>query len=140
MATNTLHAFLGIKRKADTDADSREKSHQKTCENKENESPFSASPASKYSRNCDKWQISWEKTYPWLEKIEKDGQVRAICTWCRDSKRNTAMAITGSSNLQVSTFSRHEDVREHLWAVQARKMKQSRTTVSQIAEKIADKK
>ena len=49
------------------------------------------------------------------------------------------MAITESSNLQVSTFSRHEDVREHLWAVQACKMKQSRTTVPQIAEKIADK-
>ena len=141
MATNMLHTFLGIKRKAEKDADNRENSCQKTCENNENESPSSASPTSKYSRNCDKWQISWEKTYSWLEKVEKDGQVHAIYTWCRDSKRNTAMVITGSSNLQVLTFSWHEDVyvMEHLWAVQVHKMKQSRTSVLQIAEKTADK-
>ena len=32
---------------------------------------------------CDKWNSSWDKAFPWAEKLEVDGQLRAICAWCR---------------------------------------------------------
>lgn len=106
----------------------------KIDENKENVVPVGT------SRKRDAWQQGWERTFPWLEKNEKDGQVRALCSWCRQSNRTNSMATTGSPNLQVSTFSRHESTRDHLFSVQARRAKDKRATVQHIADTIASDK
>ena len=140
MSTPTILSLWG-KRKADSEPEVRETGRQKTSSdttnNKENEPPQSSSPANK--RNRDKFDNAWERTFPWIQKIEIDGQVRAVCTWCKDTKRNNAMASSGTPNLQVSTFSRHEKSKEHMWAAQSRQLKKTKSTVPQIVDKPADK-
>lgn len=133
MATRTLDSFFGVKRKADAEPENREKVRQKIDENnKENVVPVGT------PRKRDAWQQGRERSFPWFEKIEKDGQVRALCSLCRLSNRTTSMATSGSPNLQVSTFSRHESTRDHLFSVQAQRAKDKRATVQHIADTIAD--
>ena len=43
----------------------------------------------------DKWNTKWDKAYPWAEKLEADGQVRAFYGWCRDANRSNSMASCG---------------------------------------------
>ena len=80
----------------------------------------------------DKWNSSWDKAFPWAEKLDVDGQLRAICAWCRDSKKGNSMATCGSPNLQGSTFSKHEKTREHLLSAAAHNAKQRKETVPQV--------
>lgn len=94
MATRTLDSFFGVKRKADAEPENREKVRQKIDENnKENVVPVGT------PRKRDAWQQGRERSFPWLEKIEKDGQVRALCSLCRLSNRTNSMASSGSPNL-----------------------------------------
>ena len=57
-----------------------------------------------------KWQASWMKQYPWLEKKvigpRDDVDVLAVCRWCREAGKQNAFAT--ESNLKVSAFTRHE--------------------------------
>ena len=46
---------------------------------------------------------NWDVTFPWLQKLDAEGQLRAVCTWCIESKKNNAMGTTGTPNLQTST-------------------------------------
>ena len=80
----------------------------------------------------DKWQPKWDKTFPWAEKLESNGQLRAICVWCKDAKKTNSMATCGSPNLQGSTFSKHEKTQEHLLAAKAHRVKGRQETVPQV--------
>ena len=61
--------------------------------------------------NRRKWQASWVKQFPWLEKkvvgSNEDFDVLAVCRWCRDAGKSNAFA-RGSGNLKASAFIRHE--------------------------------
>ena len=58
-----------------------------------------------------KWEASWMKQYPWLQKKiigpRDDVDVLAVCCWCREAGKQNAFS-TRSSNLKVSAFMRHE--------------------------------
>ena len=57
-----------------------------------------------------KWRASWMKQYPWPEKVigpRDDVDVLAVCHWCREAGKQNVF-ITGSRNLKVSAFMRHE--------------------------------
>ena len=139
MSTPTILSLWG-KRKADEDPEVRETSRQRTTSvsDKENEPPSdTSSPAGK--RDRVRYDPGWERTFPWLQKTETEGQVRAICVWCKETKRSNSMATSGTPNLQVSTFSRHEKSKDHMWAAQTRQMKKSKATVPQMVDKAADR-
>ena len=38
-------------------------------------------------KSRDKWFSNWDVTFPWLQKLDAEGQERAICNWCKDSKK-----------------------------------------------------
>ena len=63
------------------------------------------------TRGRRKWQTSWLKQFPWLEKKvvgpNGDYDVLAVCRWCREAGKSNAFA-KGSGNLKVSAFIRHE--------------------------------
>ena len=115
MSLNTLDSYFGLggKRKAD------DKLSEETSAKKQ-KNPVIAR---------DKWNSKWDKAFPWAEKHDVDGQLPAICAWCRDSKKGNSMATCGSPNLQGSTFSKHEISKEHLLAAAAHNAKQRKETV-----------
>ena len=112
---NTLDSYFGLchKRKADNELS------QENCA-KRQKTPVTAR---------DKFQTKWDKAYPWAEKQDIDGQLRAFCVWCRESKKSNSMATCGSPNLQGSTFVKHETMKEQLLAAAAHIAKQRRETV-----------
>ena len=66
------------------------------------------SEAASSSKVTRKWQPTWEKQFPWLErKVSDDGVVIAVCKWCRDGGKKNPFAF-GSKNLKASAFTRHE--------------------------------
>ena len=66
------------------------------------------SEAALSSKVTRKWQPTWEKQFPWLErKVSDDDVVMAICKWYRDGEKKNPFAF-GSRNLKASAFTHHE--------------------------------
>ncbi|XP_045187536.2 zinc finger protein 862-like [Mercenaria mercenaria] len=118
---------LGIKRKC-----------VESCSNIENESETVCDSNQKKSKRIRTvWNDSWFRSFPWIEKVNENDNVKAMCSWCKLSKRTNSMATNGSPNLQSSTFSRHENTKDHLLAAEAHQAKKKNTTVKQVVETIA---
>ena len=122
MPNGTLDSFFGVKRKA-SDEPTNEQSVSKAAKSDSNGTP---------KKVRDAWRSEWNKSFPWIEKVQCDGQTKAICLWCKNSGKTNSMATTGSCNLQSSTFSRHESSRDHLMATEAHRAKQKRTAINQV--------
>ena len=120
MSRNTLDSYFGLAGKRKTNSD--------VTDSEENSAKKQKTPAIA----CDKWNTKWDKAYPWAEKREVDGQLRAFCGWCRDANKGNSMATCGSPNLQGSTFAKHEATREHLLAATAYNARQRKETVPQV--------
>ena len=85
------------------------------------------------SRGRRKWQTSWQKQFPWLEKkvvgADQDYDVLAVCRWCREAGKSNAFA-RGSGNLRASAFIRHETRNpDHTVIVFGRKAKVQGSTI-----------
>ena len=64
-----METFLGMKRKVLNQCDqSRSVTKVRKTEHK----------------SRDKWFSNWDVTFPWLQKLDAEGQLRAICTWCKE--------------------------------------------------------
>ena len=35
-------------------------------------------------KSRDKWFSNWDVTFPWLQKLDVEGQLRAFCTWRKE--------------------------------------------------------
>jgi hypothetical protein len=84
----------GVKRKRDDQCD-------KVRDSDDNNDIDTIPKAKNLKRERNTWKSEWKRTFPWLEKNEKDGNLLAICAWCKASKRSNSMATVGSPNLQV---------------------------------------
>ena len=97
-----LDKYFGVKRKNDEDLNE--------VQNGAKVARTDSSDATLYKckKVCDAWLSVWSQSFPWIDKIDYDGQTRAICHWCKKCGKVNSMARTGSSNLQSSAFSRHD--------------------------------
>ena len=88
-----------------------------------------------------KWQASWMKQYPWLEKVigpRDDVDVLAVCRWCREAGKQNVF-ITGSSNLKVSAFTRHETRNpDHTVLVLGQAARNQGTTIDTVLTKLRE--
>ena len=98
------------------------------------------SEAASSSKTTRKWQPTWEKQFPWLEKkVSDDGVVMAVCKWCRDGEKKNSFA-SGSRNLKASAFTRHEMRNpEHTFVVVGVHAKTHRVTLQAAFEKQAER-
>jgi len=122
-----LDKYFGVKRKNDEDLNEIQ-----NCA-KVARTDSSDATLSKCKKVCDAWLSVWSQNFPWIDKIDYDGQTRAICHWCKECGKVNSMATTGSSNLQSSAFSRHETSRDHLLAAEAHHAKQRKATVQHVS-------
>ena len=82
------------------------------------------------------WREVWLKKFLWLEKsTDKDGEPRAVCTWCTKAGKKNAFCMPGSTNLQSSAFQRHQNSNpDHLQVAAGRQVAiGGNTLVNQIA-------
>ena len=64
-----METFLGMTRKAPDQCD-QSRSVTKVRKTKH--------------KSPDKWFSNLDVTFPWLQKLDAVGQLRAICTWCKE--------------------------------------------------------
>ncbi|KAL3885404.1 hypothetical protein ACJMK2_025467 [Sinanodonta woodiana] len=103
-----LDKYFGVKRKNDEDLNEIQ-----NCA-KVARTDSSDATLSKCKKVCDAWLSVWSQNFPWIDKIDYDGQTRAKC--------------------HCSTFSRHETSRDHLLAAEAHHAKQRKATVQHLVE------
>ena len=64
-----MEKFLGMKRKAPDQCDQYRSVTKLT---------------KTVHKSRDKWSSNWGVSFPWLQKLDAEGQLRAISTWCKE--------------------------------------------------------
>lgn len=73
---------------------SRSPHESASTESKLSDKDMFESEAASSSKIMQKWQPTWEKQFPWLEKkVNNDGVVMAVCKLCRDGGEKSLLHL-----------------------------------------------
>ena len=80
-----------------------------------------------------KWQTIWQTEFKWLQRLTEQEADQGYCSWCRDAKKSNSVA-NGTTNLQRSTWVRHENHPEHKLVSSARQPQKQQPTLEQTTD------
>ncbi|CAC5392889.1 unnamed protein product [Mytilus coruscus] len=80
-----------------------------------------------------KWQSIWETEFKWLRKLTLPEGDQGYCAWCRDKKKSNSVA-NGCTNIQRSTWVRHENHPYHKMVALAKQPSKQQPTLEKTTD------